>query len=125
MEKRALRRGLEVTELGLGAAQFGNLFRVTSDEEAASAVDSAWRAGIRYFDTAPHYGLGLSEHRLGALLREHPRDEYVISTKVGRLLVPNEDGANSMDDQGFAVRATQRRVWDFSRDGILRSVEDS
>ena len=125
MVKRAVRRGLQMTELGLGAAQFGNLYRVTSDEEVAAAVDSAWRAGIRYFDTAPHYGLGLSERRLGALLREYPRDEFVISTKVGRLLVPNDSGTNVMDDEGFAVRASEKRVWDFSRDGILRSVEDS
>lgn len=125
MLTRAARGGLELTELGLGAAQFGNLFRETSDEEAASAVDAAWRAGIRYFDTAPHYGLGLSERRLGALLREYPRDEFVVSTKVGRLLVPNANGTGAMDDEGFAVPATQKRVWDFSRDGILRSVEDS
>jgi D-threo-aldose 1-dehydrogenase len=125
MLTRAARHGLELTELGLGVAQFGNLFRETSDEEAASAVDSAWRSGIRYFDTAPHYGLGLSERRLGALLRDYPRDEFVVSSKVGRLLVPSDNGAGAMDDEGFAVPATQKRVWDFSRDGILRSVEDS
>jgi len=125
MLTRAARHGLELTELGLGVAQFGNLFRETSDEEAASAVDSAWRSGIRYFDTAPHYGLGLSERRLGALLRDYPRDEFVVSSKVGRLLVPNDNDTGAMDDEGFAVSATQKRVWDFSRDGILRSVEDS
>src|SRR6185312_11817030 len=123
MLTRAARHGLELTELGLGVAQFGNLFRETSDEEAASAVDSAWRSGIRYFDTAPHYGLGLSERRLGALLRDYPRDEFVVSSKVGRLLVPNDNDTGAMDDEGFAVSATQKRVWDFSRDGILRSVE--
>jgi D-threo-aldose 1-dehydrogenase len=125
MRMRAMRRGLRLTELGLGAAQFGNLYRETTDEEAAGAVDAAWRAGIRYFDTAPHYGLGLSERRLGKLLRAYPRDEYVISTKVGRLIVPSPETADQADDEGFAVPASSRRRWDFSRDGILRSVEDS
>lgn len=125
MRMRATRRGLRLTELGLGVAQFGNLYRETTDDEAASAVEAAWQAGIRYFDTAPHYGLGLAERRLGELLRAHPRDEYVISTKVGRLLVPSPETADRMDDQGFAVPASSRRRWDFSRDGILRSIEES
>ncbi|GAA0412060.1 aldo/keto reductase [Microbispora corallina] len=86
-------------------------------------MDAAWDAGIRFFDTAPHYGLGLSERRLGDALRERPRDEYAISTKVGRLLVPG-DGTGT-DDQGFAVPNTLRRVWDFSRDGVRRSLEES
>ena len=93
------------------------------DEEVASAVDAAWDAGIRYFDTAPHYGLGLSERRLGALLRTRPRDEFVISSKVGRILEPSPETADRQDDLGFAVPAATRRVWDFSRDGILRSFE--
>jgi D-threo-aldose 1-dehydrogenase len=125
MRTRATRRGLELTELGLGAAQFGNLYRETTDEQAASAVEAAWDAGIRYFDTAPHYGLGLSEHRLGSLLSRYPRDEYVLSSKVGRLLVDSPELAGRMDDGGFAVPADKRRVWDFSRDGILRSVEST
>jgi D-threo-aldose 1-dehydrogenase len=125
MRMRATRRGLRLTELGLGVAQFGNLYRETTDEEAEGAVDAAWRAGIRYFDTAPHYGLGLSERRLGKLLRSYPREEYAISTKVGRLLVPSPETAGGMDDEGFAVPASSRRQWDFSRDGILRSIEES
>jgi D-threo-aldose 1-dehydrogenase len=125
MRNRATRRGLHLTELGLGLAQFGNLYRETSDEEAAGAIDAAWESGIRYFDTAPHYGLGLSEGRAGALLRERPRDEFVISSKVGRLLVPSPENADREDDEGFAVPAASRRVFDFSRDGILRSVEAS
>jgi D-threo-aldose 1-dehydrogenase len=125
VHRRALTNGLELTALALGAAQFGNLYRETSDEESADAVDAAWSAGVRYFDTAPHYGLGLSERRLGAALRGRPRDEYVVSTKVGRLLEPDPDGAARMDDEGFAVPATLRRRFDFSRDGILRSVEAS
>ncbi|MEU7800885.1 aldo/keto reductase [Micromonospora arborensis] len=127
MRERALPRRPEVllTELGFGAAQGGNLYRTTTDEEFASAVDAAWEAGIRYFDTAPHYGLGLSERRLGAALRQRPRDEYVVSTKVGRLLVPSPQDAHRRDSDGFDVPASHRRVWDFSRDGILRSIEAS
>ncbi|MEV4497841.1 aldo/keto reductase [Micromonospora arborensis] len=127
MRERALPRRPEVllTELGFGAAQGGNLYRTTADEEFASAVDAAWEAGVRYFDTAPHYGLGLSERRLGAALRQRPRDEYVVSTKVGRLLVPSPQDAHRRDSDGFDVPASHRRVWDFSRDGILRSIEAS
>lgn len=80
---------------------------------------------MRYFDTAPHYGLGLAERRLGAALRERPRDEYLISTKVGRALVPTPENVGSLDDDGFVVPAAHRREWDFSRDGILRSLEQS
>ena len=118
-------RGAALTRLGLGAAQFGNLNRVTTDEESTLAVDAAWDAGIRYFDTAPHYGLGLSERRLGAALRGRPRAEYVLSTKVGRLLVPRGEPTELLDDAGFVVPADHLRVWDFSRDGILRSLEQS
>ncbi|WP_035839604.1 aldo/keto reductase [Kitasatospora azatica] len=113
-----------VTELGFGAAVIGNLYRETSDQEASAALDAAWDAGIRYFDTAPHYGLGLSERRLGAALRGRPREEYVISSKVGRLLVPNEDPRGT-DSDGFAVPDDLRRQWDFSRDGVLRSIEET
>ncbi|MEU7848574.1 aldo/keto reductase [Micromonospora parva] len=126
MTRALLRRpGTRLTELGLGAAQGGNLYRATTDEEFASAVDAAWEAGVRYFDTAPHYGLGLSERRLGAALRQRQRDEYVVSTKVGRLLVPSPEDAHLRDSEGFDVPATHRRVWDFSRDGVLRSIEAS
>ncbi|RAO16775.1 aldo/keto reductase [Micromonospora noduli] len=127
MMARALPRRpqLRLTELGFGAAQGGNLYRTTTDEEFASAVDAAWEAGVRYFDTAPHYGLGLSERRLGAALRQRPRDEYVVSTKIGRLLVPSPQDEHLRDSDGFDVPATHRRVWDFSRDGVLRSIEAS
>jgi D-threo-aldose 1-dehydrogenase len=125
MRTRNLRTGHALTELGLGMAQFGNLYRETTDVEAAGALDAAWDSGTRYFDTAPHYGLGLSEHRAGALLGDRPRAEFLLSTKVGRLLVPDPDGAGRQDDQGFAVPATLRREWDFSRDGVLRSIEAS
>ncbi|MET8526016.1 aldo/keto reductase [Micromonospora sp. NPDC005172] len=127
MTGRALPRrpAVRLTTLGFGAAQGGNLYRATSDDTFAAAVDTAWDAGIRYFDTAPHYGLGLSERRLGAALRSRPRAEYVVSTKVGRLLVPSPESAGDRDPEGFDVPADHRRVWDFSRDGVLRSLEAS
>lgn len=115
---------VNLSPLGLGAAQLGNLFRTTTDGEAAGAVEAAWTGGIRYFDTAPHYGLGLSERRLGAHLAQYPRDDYVVSTMVGRLLVPSPDTAGEHDTD-FVVPATHRRVWDFSRDGVRRSLEGS
>ena len=116
--------GLLLTELGLGCAQLGNLYRAIDDQDAAATVDKAWELGIRYFDTAPHYGLGLSERRLGAALAGRTRDDCVVSTKVGRrleVLAP----PYGRDDEGFDVPATHRRVWDFSRDGVLRSLEQS
>ena len=82
------RSGVAVTEISFGGAAIGNLFTAVTDDDARAAVDAAWDGGIRYFDTAPHYGLGLSERRLGAALRDRPRGEYVLSTKVGRLLEP-------------------------------------
>lgn len=118
-------RGCALTRLGLGGAQFGNLYRELSPDDARATFTAAWDGGIRYVDTAPHYGLGLSERRLGALLRAHPRDSYVLSTKVGRLLVPNPGGEGLTDDEGFVVPATVRRAWDFSRDGVRRSIDAS
>jgi D-threo-aldose 1-dehydrogenase len=115
-----------VGELGHGAANVGNLYRPMSDEEAWAVLDAAWECGIRYFDTAPHYGLGLSERRLGAFLAGKPRGEYTVSTKVGRLLRPSPETADRLDDENqFAVPASLRRVWDFSADGIRASLEES
>ncbi|MFE8949421.1 aldo/keto reductase [Streptomyces sp. NPDC007856] len=113
---------VELTELGFGASVIGNLYRVTPPHDAQAAIEAAWEAGIRYFDTAPHYGLGLSERRLGAALRDRPRDAYAVSSKVGRLLVPNEQ-PRGIDTEGFVVPDDLRRQWDFSRDGVLRSIE--
>lgn len=121
--RKIARTDVDLTEIGFGAASIGNLYRGTSDAEAQGAVEQAWQSGIRYFDTAPHYGLGLSERRLGRALGQFPREELVVSTKVGRLLVPNESPTDS--DGMFHVPGTLRREWDFSRDGILRSLEAS
>ena len=115
---------LRLTEIGFGAASLGNLYRATTDEEASAAVERAWDAGIRYFDTAPHYGLGLSEQRLGRALARYPRHEYIVSTKVGRLLEANPR-PTPVDTEGFDVPGDLRRVWDFSRDGVRRSLDDS
>ncbi|MET4637437.1 D-threo-aldose 1-dehydrogenase [Mycetocola sp. 2940] len=117
---------LHLPQLGYGAANIGNLYRAMTDDAAWEILQAAWDAGIRYFDTAPHYGLGLSERRLGAFLATKPRDQYVVSTKVGRLLVPHPEGAVELDvENNFAVPADHRRVWDFSADGIRSSVEES
>jgi D-threo-aldose 1-dehydrogenase len=115
-----------VGELGLGAANVGNLYRAISDEAARAVLEAAWESGIRHYDTAPHYGLGLSERRLGAFLATKPREEYVVSTKVGRLLRPSPETADRLDDENqFAVPASLQRVWDFSADGIRASLEES
>lgn len=110
---------------GLGCAPLAGLFAPVTPEQAAATVAAAWSAGVRYFDTAPHYGVGLSEERLGAAVAGLPRDAYVVSTKVGRLLVPGR----AEDDDGFHYAPDRpperRRVVDFSRDGVRRSLEES
>ncbi|WP_328947004.1 aldo/keto reductase [Streptomyces sp. NBC_00250] len=126
MDQNALGRStVRVTELAFGAAAIGNLFTAVTDAEAERAVHAAWDAGVRYFDTAPHYGLGLSERRLGAALRSRPRNEYVVSSKVGRVLEPTRGAPGDDLANGFAVPATHRRRWDFSAQGVRRSIEDS
>ena len=113
-----------VTELGFGGAGVGNLFHAVGDEQAAQTIAAAVQGGVGYFDTAPRYGLGLSERRFGAALAGHP--DVVISTKVGRRLVDDPAGAGTTDlANGFDVPATYQRVWDFSADGIRRSLDDS
>src|SRR5262249_57082508 len=122
LPRRPLGRSpVSVTELSFGGAAIGGLYTEVSEEDARAAVDAAWEGGIRTFDTAPHYGLGLSERRLGEALRHRPRDEYVISTKVGRLLEPAVSGTGSTggrDTEGFAVPADYVRRFDFSADGV-------
>lgn len=117
------RSGVEVTALAFGGAPIGHLYQEVSDDAARGAVDAAWECGMRYFDTAPHYGLGVSERRIGAALRDRPREEYTLSTKVGRLLVPS--AGTGVDTDGFVVPDTYRRVWDFSADGVRRSLDSS
>ena len=113
---------VSLTEIGFGAAVIGNLYQMTSDQDAEEAIEAAWQTGIRYFDTAPHYGLGLSERRLGQALKGLPRGEFVVSSKVGRLLVPNPH-PTGRDSEGFGVPDELRRERDYSRDGVLRSID--
>ncbi|MCM2579079.1 aldo/keto reductase [Streptomyces meridianus] len=117
------RSAVEVTELGLGGGPLGNLFTAVDDDAAAATLAAAWDCGIRFFDTSPHYGLGLSERRTGNFLHGKPRAEFTLSTKAGRLLVPQDPAGGT--DERFAVPATHRRVWDFSRDGVRRSLQES
>jgi D-threo-aldose 1-dehydrogenase len=124
-ETRALgRTGLRSGPIAFGGAQIGNFAVPVSSDQAIETVEAAWDGGIRYFDVAPHYGLGLAEERLGMALASRPRNEFIVSTKVGRLLVPNPDGPTP-DDQGFVVTSPLMRLYDFSRDGILRSIDGS
>jgi D-threo-aldose 1-dehydrogenase len=113
--------------MGYGSAALGNLYSARPEDVWPGIVPAAWEAGIRFFDTAPHYGLGLSETRLGESLRGLPRDQYILSTKVGRLIEPNPGYRPGDTDIAnlFDVPSTSRRRRDYSRDGILRSVEDS
>ncbi|SHN04824.1 aldo/keto reductase [Actinacidiphila paucisporea] len=107
--------------LGLGTGPLGGLFAPVTDAEAAGTLESAWQHGIRYFDTAPHYGAGLAEQRLGRFLAGRPRSEFAVSTKVGRLLTPAADP----DTAGFHGAPALARVPDYSADGVLRSLEAS
>ncbi|MCW3474280.1 aldo/keto reductase [Limobrevibacterium gyesilva] len=109
--------------LGMGGAPLGNLFARIPEDVAAATMQAAWDAGIRHFDTAPHYGAGLSEHRMGAALRLHPRDAYTLSSKVGRILEPAQDVPEL--DQGFVGALPFRRRVDYSAAGTIRSIEDS
>jgi len=108
---------LELTRLGLGTAPIAGLYEAVDDETAHAVVARAWERGIRYFDTAPYYGSGLAERRLGAALRDRPRDEFVVSTKVGRLLRPGRSDFHGAPDL--------EAYFDFSYDGTLRSFAES
>ncbi|MGI8332463.1 aldo/keto reductase [Actinomadura scrupuli] len=116
------RTQVEVTELSFGGAAIGGLFEPVSDEQATATVRRALQRGIRYFDTAPHYGAGRAESRLGRALAG--RAPYTVSTKVGRRLVPLGPGAEP-EPAGFADPPPLRREWDWSRDGIRRSLAES
>lgn len=117
--------GLSVTRLGLGTGPMGGLYAPVRRDDALAVVEASYDAGIRLFDTAPFYGYGQAEERLGAVLEGRPRDEFVLSTKVGRLLRPRVD-ADDVDDMWRFERApSMHPVFDFSGDGVLRSVEES
>ncbi|WP_254509275.1 aldo/keto reductase [Anatilimnocola floriformis] len=114
--------------LGFGAAPLGNMFRNIPDAEAEATVDAAWQQGGRYFDTAPFYGAGLSEIRLGRALAKHNRNDYVLSTKVGRLILDEvETGKRDFGEKSglFEFGRPNRVVYDYSADGTLRSIDDS
>ena len=116
--------GLTFTELGFGTAPMANLYRAISDEDADAILTRAWDAGVRYFDTAPQYGLGLAETRLNRFLRGKPRDAYVLSTKVGRLLRPSPADRRDGIGKWFDV-PNRNGVYDYSYDGVMRSLEFS
>ena len=112
-----------VTSLGLGCAPIGNLYEPVTDDEAHAVVHAAYEAGLRFFDTAPLYGHGLSERRLGAALASLPRESVTVATKVGRLLVADDPGG--AEETIFADVPPVHPVFDFSADGVQRSLEAS
>ncbi len=116
--------GLEFTEIGFGSAPLGNLYRAISDDEAHAILEAAWDGGIRYYDTAPLYGLGLSETRLNRFLRDKPRDEYVLSTKIGRLLHACDPKDRDGFGKWFDVPA-RNEEYNYTYDGVMRSIEFS
>jgi D-threo-aldose 1-dehydrogenase len=117
------RTGLRVSRMVFGGAPIAGLYAPVSEETAAQALEAAWAAGIRTFDTAPHYGVGLSERRIGAFLAGRPRAEFVLSTKVGRRLVAATGDVQGAE--GFYGTPQLTRVRDYSRDGVLAALEDS
>jgi D-threo-aldose 1-dehydrogenase len=117
------RGGLHIGQLGFGGAPLGGLFAAVDGDDAAATLDEAWAQGMRYFDTAPHYGAGLSERRVGEFLSRKPRSEWVLSTKVGRVL--ESARPEEADNELFVGESATRRVFDFSRDGIRRSLDAS
>ncbi|MDQ1294484.1 MAG: D-threo-aldose 1-dehydrogenase [Actinomycetota bacterium] len=120
--RRVAATGVELTQLGFGSSAIGNMYRAVDDNTAQAALEAAWDAGIRYFDTAPYYGLGVAEQRLGRFLTGRPRQEFVVSSKVGRLLEPSHH-PTARGDTIFDVPGDMRPVRDYSRDGVLRSIE--
>ena len=115
--------GLRVSQMVFGGAPIGGLYAPVSGETAAETLEAAWAAGIRASDTAPHYGVGLSERRIGAFLADRPRAAFVLSTKVGRRLMAAPGDVQGAD--GFYGTPQLTRVRDYSRDGVLASLEDS
>jgi len=117
--------GVTLTELGFGGGGLGDLWVRITDAQAQETLQAAWAGGVRYFDTAPYYGAGLSEQRLGRFLQSRPRDAFAMSTKVGRVLRAPRDPAGFAGDALWAGGLPFDHVWDFSYDGVLRSYEDS
>ena len=115
--------GLSAGRFFLGCAPLGGLYEAVTEQQAEATLQEAWRLGVRAFDTAPHYGGGLSERRVGAFLSQQPRDAFVISTKVGRLLVEGSESADAPPE--FAGEAPVVRVRDYSAEGVRRSLEES
>jgi D-threo-aldose 1-dehydrogenase len=113
---------VKVSEVAFGCASIGNLYREVSDHEATNVLAAAWQAGIRYFDTAPHYGRGLSETRLGAFLKDKPRNTYTVSTKVGRVLSP---GVQLAEADSYIKPLPNDVRYDYSGDGIEAALEGS
>ncbi|MFF3545398.1 aldo/keto reductase [Streptomyces platensis] len=118
------RTGVTVPPLGLGCAPLGNLYRAVPEAQAGEVVRAALATGAGYFDTAPHYGVGLSEERLGRALRGRDRATYTLSTKVGRRLRPLAPGERAAGE-GFVDTPARARVWDLSRDGIRATLDAS
>jgi D-threo-aldose 1-dehydrogenase len=129
------RSDVEITRLGLGAASIAGLFTAVDDDQAVATVEHAWQLGIRYFDVAPLYGYGAGERRLGAGLRGRPRDDYALSTKVGRLVrdadqVPpgadiDRQALGDRENAFYADIGQRRIVYDYSADGVRRSLDAS
>ncbi len=122
-QRRLRNRDLSFTVMGLGCAQMGNLYRLTSYAESLGAFEAAWDAGIRYFDTAPFYGYTRSERRLGTMVTDRTRSDYVLSTKVGRIMVP--DDSVGAEEDAYVAPLPFRPVYDYSYDAIMRSFEAS
>lgn len=123
-DTRTLPNGrLQLPAFGLGGAALGGLFAPVDGDDAEATLAAAWAAGVRYFDTAPYYGHTRSERRLGVFLSEQPRDSFVVSTKVGRLMVPDARAAES--GQGWAGPLPFRPHFDYRYDAVMRSFEDS
>ncbi|MDA8296664.1 MAG: aldo/keto reductase [Actinomycetota bacterium] len=117
------RSSVEITRFVLGCAPLGGLYQAVTDEQADATLEQAWRDGVRAFDTAPHYGGGLSERRVGRFLQRQPPGSFVLSTKVGRLLV--DQGEGDVPAPEFAGEAPVVRVRDYSAEGVRRSLEES
>src|SRR5262245_40077101 len=115
---------IKFTALGFGSAPLGNLYQAISEEDAQTTLKAAWDARIRYFDTAPLYGAGLSETRINHFLRGKPRDKYIVSTKVGRLIRACPPAERLGQGKFFDI-PSRREIYDYSYDGVMRSLEDS